>query len=413
MKLSVWAWCLSIAAGAVWAAPCPGDSDVLAEYLFGEGGGYESMNTGADGEAGTVWLQHGAAFDAETPWVNSCGWSIYFPNSGSGHTTPAVESAEVYEPLYGADAFTIMAWVRRESGDNKSNTSARIVSAINSHALTNTTEGVEFRFSGAAGNLALRVNGVEVSSTAASIPPDGGEWVHVAVVYDGLRPATNANTRNVHFYVDGVQKGQGNVLQGEVVGANSNYLTIGNASVNRSIANTMVGCMDDVLILDGFAPDAVGNGKTNEAIRCFMMMNDDIEPPLITAPPDVTAYAGEGLSPATGVDLGTPVASDNCALGNVTNNAPHGFPMGVTPVVWTAEDEAGLTASAVQWVSVYASPLLDSDGDGLTDWEELMVYESNPLLSSTADDGYNDGWKVQNGLDPATPMDSTCRPAYW
>lgn len=405
--------CVLFSSVAALAFPCLGDGDVVAEYLFGEGSGFSSLNSGLDEDAGDVWLRYGAVFDPESPPANSCGWSIFLPGAGNGATTPAIESEDIYEPLFGADSFTIMAWVRRESGDSKSNTSARIVSAINSHALADTTEGFEFRFSGAAGTLALRVNGVEVGTTTGGIPSDNSEWMHVAVVYDGLRPATNSHTRNVHFYVNGVQAGLGNVLQGEIVGANSNYLTIGNASVNRGIANTMVGFIDDVLILEGFAPEAVGNGKTNDIIRCYMNMNDDIEPPVIVAPDAVTAYAGEGLSPATGVDLGTPVVSDNCAVVSVQNNAPTSFPIGITTVQWTAVDAAGLTASALQNVYVYPSPAIDSDGDGLTDWEELMTYDSNPLLPCTAGDGYTDGWKVQNGLDPAAPMPATCRPLYW
>lgn len=42
----------------------------------------------------------------------------------------------------------------------------------------------------------------------------------------------------------------------------------------------------------------------------------------------------------------------------------------------------------------------DTDGDGLTDYDELFVYHTNPLLASTASDGIPDGWKVQNGINP-------------
>lgn len=43
----------------------------------------------------------------------------------------------------------------------------------------------------------------------------------------------------------------------------------------------------------------------------------------------------------------------------------------------------------------------DTDGDGRTDYEELFVFHSNPLLSNSAGDGIPDGWRIQYGLDPA------------
>ncbi len=42
----------------------------------------------------------------------------------------------------------------------------------------------------------------------------------------------------------------------------------------------------------------------------------------------------------------------------------------------------------------------DSDGDGLTDKEEIEVYGSDPLRSSTSGDLYSDSYKVKKGMDP-------------
>ena len=174
----------------------------------------------------------------------------------------------------------------------------------------------------------------------------------MAVVYDGTRPATNTLTRNVHFYVDGIQRGDGNVLQGLVVGANANPLTIGNSSVSRGIANLLVGKVDDAIILYGVAPAAVGNGKTNEAIQCYMNLNDDIERPQIQPPANVTTNVDPGQCSSTGVDLGQPVASDNCGVASIENDAPAVFPLGETHVVWTATDYAGNSGSCTQIVAV-------------------------------------------------------------
>lgn len=42
----------------------------------------------------------------------------------------------------------------------------------------------------------------------------------------------------------------------------------------------------------------------------------------------------------------------------------------------------------------------DTDGDGLSDYDELFVYGTNPLLADTDGDGLPDGWEIQHGLNP-------------
>ena len=45
-------------------------------------------------------------------------------------------------------------------------------------------------------------------------------------------------------------------------------------------------------------------------------------------------------------------------------------------------------------------PNLDSDGDGLTDYEEIHIYGTNPLVTDTDGDGYPDGEEVRAGYNP-------------
>jgi hypothetical protein len=337
-------------------AVCPGDgtnSAVVGEYLFPEGAGSDTINTGIDGDDGNASLTNGAVFSADVPTPNqTCGWSIHLPSSGSGGTTPALESILNYDPLSGADSFTIMAWVRRQSGGTGSNQSARIFSDASSLALTSSTAGVELRFSGSSGTLALRVNGNEVSTTVGGLTPTNDAWRHVAVVYDGTRPATNTITRNVHFYVDAIQRGDGNTLQGISVAANTNRMTLGNSSVGRTAANLLVGKLDDVVVLYNYAPVAVGNGKTNDELKCYMNWNDDLEPPVVVCPADLIIGAEPGLCIATNVNLGLATATDNCGVTNLVNNAPANFPTGTTVVTWSAWDLAGNYGSCDQLVTV-------------------------------------------------------------
>ncbi|MCY1635871.1 HYR domain-containing protein [Marinifilum sp. D737] len=78
---------------------------------------------------------------------------------------------------------------------------------------------------------------------------------------------------------------------------------------------------------------------------------DDVNP-AITAPADVNVNSDAGSCDASSVALGTPTTSDNCGVASVTNNAPVTFPLGNTTVTWTVTDNAGLTSTDTQVVTV-------------------------------------------------------------
>ena len=416
MKTATFQVLLGAVAGVCFGAgvalgACGGDSGVAGEWIFEpeEGVPGWAVNSGGDGDWGNLGLTGGAGFSTNVPGVNcGCGHSLELPGTNGAAGAVSVAS---YDPLAGAEKFSVMAWVRRgsEAGENLS---ARIFSDADSTALTNTTAGVEFRFSGSAGNLALRINGTEVATTVGGVAPESGEWHHVAAVYDGTRAATNYATRNVHFYVDGVQKGVGSVLQGVVVASNDAPVVVGNASAARTAGNLLVGNVDDVLVIPGWAPEAAGNGNASEAIQCFMAWADDIFPPSIAAPPDVEAEAGECLEPVA-VALGSATAWDDCGVALVSNDAPAVFDVGLTEVTWTATDAAGNASTAVQTVAVVPSRTGDCDGDGLTDFEEVMVYETAWNGADTDGDGMPDGEEVALGTDPNVAAEAGCRPLFW
>ena len=45
----------------------------------------------------------------------------------------------------------------------------------------------------------------------------------------------------------------------------------------------------------------------------------------------------------------------------------------------------------------------DTDGDGLTDYEEVVIYQTNPLVSDTDGDRQSDGQEVRSGSNPNGP----------
>lgn len=79
---------------------------------------------------------------------------------------------------------------------------------------------------------------------------------------------------------------------------------------------------------------------------------EDLTPPVLTAPADLSLTIQLGSAGAENVDLGIPEVSDNCLLGEVSNNAPEVFAPGLTVVLWTAEDAAGNRSTAEQRITV-------------------------------------------------------------
>jgi hypothetical protein len=51
----------------------------------------------------------------------------------------------------------------------------------------------------------------------------------------------------------------------------------------------------------------------------------------------------------------------------------------------------------------------DTDGDGLSDWDELNIYHTSPYLADTDSDGIPDGVEIKNGTDPNCPTGKVCK----
>lgn len=54
------------------------------------------------------------------------------------------------------------------------------------------------------------------------------------------------------------------------------------------------------------------------------------------------------------------------------------------------------------------SRLLDTDSDGLSDYDEVNVYHTSPYLEDTDSDSIADGVEVKNGTDPNCPTGQKC-----
>lgn len=129
------------------------------------------------------------------------------------------------------------------------------------------------------------------------------------------------------------------------------------------------------------ATDASGNTATG--VQLVTVTESPAVPPMITAPPDVTANTGAGATSCgttvSDLNLGTANASDNCPGVTVTRTGvPAGnfFPVGNTTVTYTATDRSGNTASAQQVVTVVDNtvPIITTTGLTPTLWPANHAY---------------------------------------
>jgi hypothetical protein len=88
------------------------------------------------------------------------------------------------------------------------------------------------------------------------------------------------------------------------------------------------------------------------SVSCsFNVTVKDTERPVIIAPPSITVPVTANCQ-ATGVNLGQPRATDNCAIDKISNDATGIFPLGTTTVTWIAYDVNGNSNTATQTVTV-------------------------------------------------------------
>ncbi len=87
---------------------------------------------------------------------------------------------------------------------------------------------------------------------------------------------------------------------------------------------------------------------------------------------------------------------------------------GDTTVVSALRDKDGGTSSGAVYVLV--DKVLDSDGDGLSNFDERNTFGSNPLKADTNGDGVSDGDEVAAGTDPLKPPPApvpVAKSGYW
>jgi len=141
-----------------------------------------------------------------------------------------------------------------------------------------------------------------------------------------------------------------------------------------------------ILILSGYlvyskffkaAPAAVVDTPSANTVN---NQATNIAPIVETAPAIVPASEQNVVSPApvseTSNSTSTPVAAS------------------------TLDSDSDGLADAEEAIYGTNPSVADTDGDGLTDYDEVKIYHTNPLVADTDGDTYLDGAEVKSGYDP-------------
>ncbi|WP_335976423.1 HYR domain-containing protein [Gaetbulibacter jejuensis] len=145
--------------------------------------------------------------------------------------------------------------------------------------------------------------------------------------------------------------------------------------------------------------DLAGNSS-----QCTQIVTvNDVSPPTITCPGDITVNADTGLCTASGVSLGTPTVDDNCGVG-YSNDAPAIFPLGQTIVTWTATDGYSNSTTCTQIVTVVDNEAPNVICQSLS----LQLNPTTGLATITANDidnGSTDNCSISNMTLSQTTFD--------
>ena len=92
---------------------------------------------------------------------------------------------------------------------------------------------------------------------------------------------------------------------------------------------------------------------------------------------------------------------------NITGTDPTDYDSVEKRIADADADSDGDGVSNLEEIELGTNPqVLDSDDDGLNDGEEVNTYLTDPLLEDTDGDGLTDGFEVRYGLDPLSPYTS-------
>ncbi|MBT9484364.1 polysaccharide lyase family 8 super-sandwich domain-containing protein [Sediminibacterium sp.] len=224
-------------------------------------------------------------------------------------------------------------------------------------------------------SASLRMRIVSAGATIASTTWDFFEvpdnsWTETGITWNTQPPAGS----NLLARVQG--KAAGTFIYVPVIEAVRQAL-LGNKKISVRITSTTLGSTTDATF-----SSREGTAAFRPALLLYGTI--DITSPAIVLQADVEVNTDAGAAIASGVMLGQPEVTDKYGVKLVSNNAPTVYPIGVTNVEWTAVDNFGNVARAIQKVIVkdMEKPLLQQIANQMLCYETDQQY-SIPQLSAT------------------------------
>ncbi len=287
--------------------------------------------------------------------------------------------------------FTISAWFFLAPDADNTGTNTDIMRDYVFEASTNFD--VSFGTSDADGSSYTSWIGQTAAATAG--PLGTGRWCHVAHVFS----ENGANTE-LRIYINGIRNG--GVLSTPAANMDFTAINFGSA---RNGARVFDGMIDEVAVWNrALSPNEVT--EVHQRGEASLALTADL------------ATAGKAfLSVETGdsemgLAYGTGLYNINeAAFIDAVPQIGHVFtgwsdPFSAEPAVFdlTVSASVSLTAS-------FAQDTADPDGDGLTNYQELVVYLTDPDLADTDGDTINDGDEIFNSL--TNPLVSQLAAVNW
>jgi hypothetical protein len=113
-----------------------------------------------------------------------------------------------------------------------------------------------------------------------------------------------------------------------------------------------------------------------------------------------------GSSRVLGIMLFTLIGASALVLGVM--NTEHGISAPMQADANATEQFSEAVNGGNTNADIEALKSKDTDGDGLSDYDELYVYHTSPYIKDSDSDGIPDGVEVKNGTDPNCPQGQDC-----
>ncbi len=185
----------------------------------------------------------------------------------------------------------------------------------------------------------------------------GGGTANVGSSVIGALPTGPFGNNLINLNTDGI-----NLIQGWIDGS----------IPNNGIVVKTGGTNDGIF----FNSSEATSNRPKLSITYLIPLEPDTEPPVVTAPGDITT-----LDPTP--NIGSASATDNVGVTSLTNDAPTTFSLGTTTVTWTAMDAAGNSGTDTQDITLQT----DTEDPVVTAPADISTTDAAPNLgTATATD---------------------------